>query len=84
MTMTIDLPDSVLRRAEVLAQEEGFSLDQWIAATLAQKVKIAETTGEFFRSRALRAGKGLGFYLDQVPEAPPLPGDELPPEISVD
>lgn len=79
MTRTVDIPESVVKRAEELAREDGVSLDVWITAALAQKIGAVETAEEFFRRRAERApGRDLRYYLDMVPDAPPMPGDELP------
>jgi hypothetical protein len=78
MTRALDLPESLLKRAEELAREDGVSLDIWVSSALAQKIGAVETAAEFFRRRSADAGKGLSSYLDLLPENTPLPGDELP------
>lgn len=78
MTRVFDLPDSLVKRAEELAREDGVSLDVWITSALAQKIGAVETAAEFFRRKSANAGKGLASYLDLVPDNPPMPGDELP------
>jgi hypothetical protein len=78
MTRVFDLPDSLLKRAEELAREDGVSLDVWVTSALAQKIGAVETAAEFFKRRSEGAGKGLSSYLDLVPDSPPMPGDELP------
>ena len=78
MTRAFDVPESLLRRAEELAREDGVSLDIWVVSALAQKIGAVETAAEFFRRKSAGAGQGLNSYLDLVPEAPPTPGDELP------
>lgn len=78
MTRVFDVPESLLKRAEELAQEDGVSLDIWVTSALAQKIGAVETAAQFFRSRAAGAGKGLQSYLDLIPDGPPMPGDELP------
>ncbi len=77
MTRTFDVPESLLKRAEELAREDGVSLDIWITSALAQKIGAVETAAEFFRRRSAGAGKGLEVYLDLIPDNPPAPGDEL-------
>jgi hypothetical protein len=72
------IPESLLKRAEELAREDGVSLDIWVTSALAQKIGVVETAAEFFKRRGASAGKGLKHYLDLVPNAPPDPGDELP------
>jgi len=74
----LEIPESLVRRAEELAQQDGVSLDIWVTSALAQKIGVVETAEEFFRRRAAGAGKGLQHYLDLIPNAPPDPGDELP------
>jgi len=78
MTRVFDLPDSLVKRAEELAREDGVSLDVWVTSALAQKIGAVETAAEFFLRRSAGAGKGLSPYLDLIPETPPAPGDELP------
>ena len=78
MTRILDLPDSLVKRAEELAREDGVSLDIWVTSALAQKIGAVETAAAFFRRRAAGAGTGLSSYLDLIPDTPPMPGDELP------
>ena len=80
MTRVFDLPDSLVKRAEELAREDGVSLDIWVTSALAQKIGAVETAAAFFQRRAQSggAGKGLSSYLDIIPDNPPMPGDELP------
>ena len=77
----LDLPDSLVKRAEELAREEVVSLDVWVTSALAQKIGAVETAAEFFRRRSSGAGQGLSSYLDLIPDRPPMPGDELPTAI---
>jgi hypothetical protein len=74
----LEIPESLLRRAEELALEDGVSLDIWVTSALAQKIGVVETAEEFFKRRAVGAGKGLQHYLDMIPARQPDPGDELP------
>lgn len=78
MTRVFDLPNSLLKRAEELAREDGVSLDIWVTSALAQKIGAVETAAAFFQRRSAGAGKGLTSYLDLIPDHPPMPGDELP------
>ncbi len=74
----LQIPESLLKRVEELAQEDGVSLDIWVASALAQKIGVIETSAEFFKRRAAGADKGLQHYLDMIPNAQSDPGDELP------
>jgi hypothetical protein len=78
MMCNLEIPESLFRRAEELAREDGVSLDIWVTSALAQKIGAVETAEEFFKRRAAEAGKGLDYYLNRVPNVPPDPGDELP------
>lgn len=78
-TYPLKLPNSIKIAAARLAKEDGVSLNQWIAAAVAQKVGVVETAADFFQRRASgRTSDGLGQILDKVPNRPPEPGDELP------
>lgn len=79
-TYPLKLPASVKDAAARLAREDGVSLNQWIAAAVAEKVGAVETAAEFLKSRTGEAtGAGLRSFLDRVPDVPPQPGDELAP-----
>lgn len=78
MIRTFEVPESLMKRAEELAREDGVSLDIWVTSALAQEIGAVETAAEFFRRRAAQSGIGLQHYLDLVPNDPPMPGDELP------
>lgn len=74
----LKLPMSVKRAAQRLAQEDGVSLNQWIAAAVAEKVGAVESAAEFFRKRAGKAtGKGLARFLSKAPRSQPEPEDAL-------
>jgi hypothetical protein len=79
-TYPLKLPASIKAAAARLAKEDGVSLNQWIAAAVAQKVGAVETAAEFFRQRAGDARpEDLHGVLALTPDRPPDPGDELPP-----
>lgn len=78
MTRTFDVPESLMKRAEELAREDGVSLDIWVTSALAQKIGTVETAAEFFRRKSAGVGKGLSSYLDFIPDNPAMPGDEMP------
>ncbi|MDD5541573.1 MAG: pilus assembly protein HicB [Acidobacteriia bacterium] len=76
-TYPLKLPLSIKRAAERLAKEDQVSLNQWIAAAVAEKVGVVETAAEFFKQRAGSAtGKGLMKFLKNAPKTSPEPGDE--------
>ena len=75
----LNLPMSLKETAARLAKDDGVSLNQWIATAVAQKIGAVETAEVFLARRAARAAPGdLLRYLDGAPNAPPVPGDEMP------
>jgi len=69
---------SIKKAAQRLAKEDGVSLNQWIAAAVAEKVGVVETAAEFFRRRAGNAtGVGIMKFLRSAPKRAPEGEDEL-------
>jgi len=79
-TYPLKLPASMKTAAARLAKEDGVSLNQWIAAAVAQKVGAVETAAEFFKRRAGNAKpEDLLTILALTTDRPADQGDELPP-----
>ncbi|MCY4058630.1 MAG: pilus assembly protein HicB [Gammaproteobacteria bacterium] len=75
----LKLPASLKETVVRLAKDDGVSLNQWIVVAVAQKVGAVEVASEFLGKRASDAEPGaLEGYLDDAPDVPPIPGDELP------
>lgn len=76
-TYPLKLPNSIKTAAAELAREEGVSLNQFIAAAVAEKIGVLRTTTEFLRERAGDARpEDLLRYVRAAPQVPPVPGDE--------
>ncbi|MFO1509048.1 MAG: toxin-antitoxin system HicB family antitoxin [Steroidobacteraceae bacterium] len=76
-TYPLKLPNSIKSAAAELAREEGVSLNQFIAAAVAEKVGVLRTTAEFLRERAGKARpKDLLRHVRAAPKVPPMVGDE--------
>jgi len=74
----LHLPESLKARAMRLAEEDGVSLNQWIAAAVAQKIAAGESAAGVLRDRSAGAKTGgLLSLLDNAPDRPPEPGDDL-------
>ena len=74
----LKLPHSIKRAAERLAKEDGVSLNQWIAAAVAEKIGVIDTAAEFFKKRAGKAkGDGLMKFLRNAPNVQPELEDEM-------
>jgi hypothetical protein len=77
-TYPLKLPTSIKKAAQRLAQEDGVSLNQWIAVAVAEKVGVVETAAKFFKKRAEGAsGSGLMKFLRNAPSTPPEPEDMI-------
>jgi hypothetical protein len=77
-TYPLKLPLSIKKAAQRLAKEDGVSLNQWIAAAVAEKVGVVETASDFFKKRAGNAtGEGLMRFLRTAPKAAPDAEDTL-------
>lgn len=73
----LKLPTSVKNAAAQLAKADGVSLNQFIAAAVAEKVGSLRTADIFLTERAGRARpKDLLRYLRKAPRAVPASGDE--------
>lgn len=75
-TFPLKLPASVKNAAALLAKEDGVSLNQFIAAAVAEKVGTLRTAAEFLKERAGSAKPSdLTKYLKRAPKAPPEDND---------
>lgn len=75
-TYPLKLPSSVKAAAARLAKEDGVSLNQFIAAAVAEKVGALETAGEFLRRRAAGAKpEDLLRFLRGAPDTAAPPED---------
>jgi hypothetical protein len=76
----LNLPDSLKRAAQLRAKRDGVSLNQWIAAAVAEKVGAMNAI-EFFSERAVGAdatGKRLLDLLGRAPDREPDESERLP------
>ena len=75
-SINLRLPDSIHRHIKEIAKREGVSINQFISSAVTEKVS-AIMTEDVLEVRAKKAKKGgLKRILDQVPDRPPVPGDE--------
>lgn len=72
--LSVALKESLARAAE----EEGISINQFIALAVAEKLAVMETA-QFFRERTHRADMdAFRRVLNREGGEPPRPGDEMP------
>lgn len=75
-TYPLKLPVSIKTAAAKLAKEDGVSLNQWIAAAVAEKVGAVETAADFFKRRVGKAKPtDLLWFLDHAPDSAPAHHD---------
>jgi len=73
--VTVQLPESLHKDIEALAQKEGYSMKQFLAAAASEKMAVI-TTIDYLKQEAA-AGRREDFeqFLSAVPAAPPVPSD---------
>lgn len=76
-TLTVQLPESLKKTIEALAEKEGLTPSQFLASAAGEKLAVMLTM-DYLRCEAA-AGRLEDFekYLATVPGAPPIPGDGL-------
>ncbi len=75
-TISLRLPESLHAQARVLAEQEGISIHQLIATSLAEKMS-ALLTSEYLEARAARGSRtAFQRVLKKVRDRAPIAGDE--------
>jgi hypothetical protein len=76
-TVSVHLPESLHRKVEELAREEGISVEQFIATATAEKMS-ALLTLDYLKERARRSSQEkFDLALAQVPDVEPEDFDRL-------
>ena len=76
-TISLRLPDSLHNRARVLAQEDGISINQFIASAVAEKMSALDTQN-YLEQRAKRSSRAkFRAALAKVPDVEPAEYDRL-------
>jgi hypothetical protein len=76
-TLTIQLPEGLIKNIEELAAREGYSVSQFLASAAGEKLAVVMTMDYLRREAAAGRREDFEKYLAAVPDAPPVPGDEL-------
>lgn len=75
--LNVNIPESLRRRAQSLAQDDGVPLEQFIATALAEKVAVLDADS-YIRARAARGSREkFDRVLAKVPDAEPAEQDRL-------
>lgn len=76
-TLTVELPESLRKRIEVLAAQEGYSVSQFLASAAGEKLAVVLTADYLRREAAAGRREDFEKYLAAVPSAPPAENDRL-------
>ena len=77
-THPLRLSASIKAAATRLAEQDGVTLNEWIASAVAQKIGAVETAAEFFARRAAGAVPAdLHAILEKAPDRSPDQTDKL-------
>jgi predicted transcriptional regulator len=76
--LNVQLPDSLYKSLQTLAEQDGISVDQFIATAVAEKI-AALTTETYLEELAKRGSRSrYEAVLAKVPDVEPEPYDQLP------
>lgn len=76
-SLNIQLPDSLYKSLQKLAEQDGVSLDQFIALAVAEKISALTTEG-YLQERASRGDRSrYESVLAKVADVEPEPNDHL-------
>ncbi len=75
--LSLRLPNSIHHHIKEIATQDGVSINQFILTAVSEKIS-AITTETYLAKRAAHADRAaFKSILDDVPNRPPLAGDEL-------
>jgi predicted transcriptional regulator len=74
--VTIELPNSLHKKLEELAEKEGFSLEQFLASAAAEKLSVMLQTDFLEREAKLGTREGFEKFLQAVPNVEPENPDD--------
>jgi hypothetical protein len=77
-TLTIQLPESLRRSVQALADEEGYTIDQFLASAAAEKIAALRTLAYLQREAAGGRREDFDRFLAAVPDEEPAETDRLP------
>lgn len=76
-TLSLRLPNSLHKQAKRCAEQDGISMNQFIAIAVAEKLASLATV-EYLEERAQRGSKDkFDAVLAKIPDLEPREGDEL-------
>jgi predicted transcriptional regulator len=76
-TLTIQLPDSLKKKIEALADKEGYSVSQFLASAAGEKLAVMLTMDYLRQEAAAGRREDFEHYLAAVPDAAPVKNDQI-------
>ncbi len=76
--LTIEIPESLRRSIAALAEQEGYSVDQFLATAAAEKMAALRTLDYLRREAATGRQEDFERFLASVPSREPIESDRLP------
>ncbi|HEY8666490.1 MAG TPA: hypothetical protein VIL86_07490 [Tepidisphaeraceae bacterium] len=76
--VTVQLPESLQRSIQALADQEGYSIDQFLASAAAEKMAALRTLDYLRREAARGSREDFDRFLAAVPVRTPTETDRLP------
>lgn len=77
-TLEITLPDSIRRRVEHFASEEGVSTEDFLATVITQRIAVAEADSYIRRRGSRGSAEKMLEILKRVPDGGPESYDRIP------
>ena len=76
--LNVQLPDSLYKSLQKLAEQDGISIDQFVAIAVSEKIS-ALTAETYLKERAQQGSRGrYEEVLAKVPDVEPASYDQLP------
>lgn len=76
-TLSINLPDSIRQRVEVLAREDGVAVDAFVATVLSQRIAVAEADSYVRRRATQGSAQQMLEILEMAPKVEPEERDRI-------
>jgi hypothetical protein len=76
-TLSIQLPESIRQRVEVLAREDGVGVDAFVATVLSQRIAVAEADSYVRRRAAQGSARQMLDILEMAPKVEPEERDRM-------
>ena len=76
-TLTIQLPDSLKKNIEALADKEGYSVSQFLASAAGEKLAVVLTMDYLRQETAAGRREDFEHYLAAVPDTAPTENDRI-------